>query len=68
MLKVMIQMAEKLTDHPILLYLAFILPISLLALGIIFGANVFLLIIAASYLGVAMLVFFIPIESDVVEY
>lgn len=64
MLKVTIQMAEKLTEHPILLYLIFVLPMALLALGIISGANVFLLIVVATYLGVALVIFFIPIESD----
>lgn len=58
-------MAERLTEHPILVYLIFFLPMLLLGLGIISGANVFLLIIVATYLGVALIIFFIPIESDI---
>jgi len=57
-------MAEKLTEHPILLYLIFIMPMILLALGIIFRANVFLLIIATAWIGVSLILFFLPIESD----
>jgi uncharacterized MnhB-related membrane protein len=59
-------MAEKLTEHPILLYLIFIMPIVLLALGVIFNASVILLIIAASLMGVALILFFLPIESDTI--
>jgi uncharacterized MnhB-related membrane protein len=62
----MVQMAEKLTEHPILLYLIFIMPIVLLALGVIFNASVILLIIAASLMGVALILFFLPIESDTI--
>lgn len=58
-------MAEKLTDHPLLLYLTFVLPIVLLALGIIVKANVFILIIISAWLGVAFVLLFLPIESDV---
>lgn len=57
-------MAEKFTEHPILLYLTFVVPILLLILGIVFHANVFLLIIAASLMGVALVLLFLPIESD----
>jgi len=60
----MVQMAEKLTEHPILLYLIFVMPMLLLALGIIFKANVFLLIVAAAWMGVALVLLFLPVESD----
>lgn len=62
----MVKMAEKIAEHPLLLYLTFILPMALLALGIIFKANVFLLIIVTAWLGVAIILLFLPIESDVV--
>jgi len=58
-------MAERFTDHPLLLYLTFILPMALLALGIIFKANVFLLIIVSAWLGVSLMLLFLPIETDV---
>jgi len=57
-------MAEKLTEHPILLYLTFVMPMLLLALGIIFKANVFLLIVATAWIGVALVLLFLPVESD----
>jgi uncharacterized MnhB-related membrane protein len=57
-------MAEKLTDHPILLYLTFVLPMLLLALGIIFHASSFQIIVIMAWLGVAIVVLFLPIASD----
>lgn len=57
-------MADKITEHPLLLYLTFVLPILLLALGIVFKANVFILIVVSVWLGVAFVLLFLPIESD----
>jgi len=57
-------MAEKLTDHPILLYLTFVLPMLLLALGIIFHASSFQIIVLMAWLGVAIIILFLPIASD----
>jgi hypothetical protein len=57
-------MAEKFTEHPILLYLTFVMPMLLLALGIIFKASAFLLIVAAAWVGVALVLLFLPVESD----
>jgi len=57
-------MAERLTDHPILVYLTFVLPMLLLALGIIFHASSFQIIVIMAWLGVAIVVLFLPIASD----
>lgn len=57
-------MAEKLTDHPILLYLTFVLPMLLLALGVAFNASSFQLIVLMAWLGVAIIILFLPIASD----
>ncbi len=57
-------MAEKLTDHPVLVYLTFVLPMLLLALGMIFNASSFQIIVLMAWLGVAMIVLFLPIASD----
>ncbi|MBU1157844.1 MAG: hypothetical protein KKE24_00710 [Candidatus Thermoplasmatota archaeon] len=57
-------MAERLSQHPILSYLTFGLPLILLAMGIIFGANVFLFIITIVWLGVAFMIFFVPMSDD----
>jgi hypothetical protein len=57
-------MAEKLSEHPILLYLTFVLPMLLLALGVIFNASVFQLMVLVAWLGVAIVVLFLPIASD----
>jgi hypothetical protein len=57
-------MAEKLREHPILTYVTFVLPILLLAIAAYVQANVFLIIIILVWLGVAMMMLFLPIESD----
>jgi hypothetical protein len=57
-------MAEKLTDHPILLYLTFVLPMLLLALGVVFHASSFQIIVLMAWLGVALVILFLPIASD----
>jgi hypothetical protein len=57
-------MAERLTDHPILLYLTFVLPMLLLALGIIFNASSFQIIVLMAWLGAAIMILFLPIASD----
>jgi hypothetical protein len=33
-------------------------------MGVVFGANVFLLIVTAAWLGVAFMVIFLPMSSD----
>jgi ABC-type Fe3+ transport system permease subunit len=57
-------MSEKLAGHPVLVYVTFVLPIVLLALGIVFKANVFLLILTIAWLGTAFIVLFLPVASD----
>jgi len=57
-------MAEILTDHPILLYLTFVLPMLLLALGIVFHASSFQIIVLMAWLGVAIVIIFLPMASD----
>jgi hypothetical protein len=57
-------MAEKLREHPILTYVTFLLPMLLLAIAMIVEANVFLIIMILVWLGVAMMMLFLPIESD----
>lgn len=57
-------MAEKLTDHPILLYVTFVLPMLLLVLGMIFNASSFQIIVLLAWLGVSFIILFLPIASD----
>ena len=57
-------MAERLRDHPLVLYLAFVLPAALLVIGIIASVNVLFLILAAAWLGVALMLLFLPIATD----
>jgi hypothetical protein len=57
-------MPEKLTQHPILMYFTFGLPLLLLALGMVFGANVLMIIAVLAWIGVAFLVLFLPLSTD----
>lgn len=57
-------MAEKMLEHPVLAYLTFGLPVILLILGMIFGANVLLIMIAIIWLGVALAVLYLPMAKD----
>ncbi len=57
-------MAERLRDHPLLVYLTFVLPIALLIIGMLVKANVLLLIAIAAWLGVSFIVLFLPVAPD----
>jgi hypothetical protein len=57
-------MAETITDHPMLLYLTFVLPIVILVLLMIFQVDVLYIIAAVTWLGVSIMIFFLPIASD----
>ena len=57
-------MAERLRDHPLVLYTAFVMPIALLIIGALTHANVLFLIIIAAWLGISFILLFLPIASD----
>jgi hypothetical protein len=57
-------MAEKFTDHPLLSYLIFVVPMALLALAILFRASVLVLIAVTAWLGVAFVILFLPVATD----
>lgn len=57
-------MAERLLEHPLLVYLTFVLPIVLLALGIAANASVFLIMLDLAWLGISFMILFLPIASD----
>jgi hypothetical protein len=57
-------MAEGMSGHPILMYLTFVLPVILLALGVVFEASVFLIILTILWLGVAFGVLYLPLAGD----
>jgi len=57
-------MAEKLTDHPLVLYVAFVMPIALLIIGALAHVGVLFIIIAAAWLGISFILLFLPISSD----
>jgi len=57
-------MAERLTEHPILTYLTFVLPVLLLIIALAVSASVFVIILVLAWLGIAFVVLLLPIESD----
>lgn len=57
-------MAEKLTDHPMLAYLIFVIPMVLLAIALLFSANILVIIAITAWLGVAFVILFLPVASD----
>lgn len=57
-------MAERLSEHPVLMYVTFVMPLVLLILGMVFNASLFLMMVLLAWLGIAFVVLFIPIESD----
>jgi len=57
-------MSEEMSNHPILTYLTFLLPAILLVVALIMGAGVGYIIVILSLLGVAFILFFLPIETD----
>ncbi len=57
-------MAERLRDHPLVFYVAFIMPIALLIIGAIAHANLLFLIAVAAWIGVSFILLFLPIASD----
>ena len=57
-------MEERLRDHPLVFYFAFITPIALLAIGALAHASVLFLIAAAAWLGISVMLLFLPIASD----
>jgi hypothetical protein len=57
-------MAERLTAHPILTYLTFVLPVLLMIVALAVNANIFVIIVILAWLGVAFVLLLLPIESD----
>jgi hypothetical protein len=57
-------MAEGISGHPILAYLTFVLPVVLLALGVLFNASVLLIIFAILWLATAFTVLYLPLTGD----
>jgi hypothetical protein len=57
-------MADKFGEHPLLVYITIVLPVLLLAMGVLVNANIFLIIITMVWLGVSFVILFLPIETD----
>ena len=57
-------MAERLSEHPILMYMTFVMPLAFLFMAIVFSASLFLIMVLLAWLGIAFVVLFLPIASD----
>ena len=57
-------MTFDLREHPLTFYVTFVLPVLLFVVGVVFRANVFLLILCGMWLGVAFFVLYLPIETE----
>ncbi|UCE44727.1 MAG: hypothetical protein JSU93_04785 [Methanobacteriota archaeon] len=57
-------MAFSISKHPMIFFVTFPLPALLMVLGAIFNASAFLFIICGTWLGVAMMILYLPIETD----
>jgi len=57
-------MDTKLTEHPLVIYLTFVMPLILLIIGIIVNAGIFPLLILLAWIGTAFVVLFLPMASD----
>jgi len=57
-------MSEKLREHPLIVYTAFILPALLFVSAILLGANVFVFLVILAWIGVSFMVLFLPVSED----
>ena len=57
-------MAFSIREHPMIFFATFPLPALLMVLGAIFGASAFLFIVCGTWIGVAMMMLYLPVESD----
>lgn len=58
------RMSERLREHPMIVYAAFVLPALLFASAILLGANVFVFLVVLAWIGVSFLVLFLPVSED----
>ncbi len=57
-------MSEKLKGHPVILYLAFVLPVLMLICAAILGASVFVFLVITAWIGVSLMVLVLPVAND----
>ncbi len=57
-------MAFSISEHPMIFFVTFVLPAMLLVLGAIFNASAFLFIMCGTWLGVALMILYLPVEKE----
>ena len=57
-------MAFSIREHPMIFFAMFPLPALLMVLGTIFGASAFLFILCGTWIGVALMILYLPVEKD----
>lgn len=57
-------MSEKLKEHPVIVYLAFVLPVLMFVSAMILGASVLVFLGILAWIGISFLVLFLPVSND----
>ena len=57
-------MTFSIRQHPMIFFATFPLPALLMVLGAVFHASAFLFIICGTWIGVALMILYLPVETD----
>jgi hypothetical protein len=57
-------MSEKLKEHPVIVYLVFVLPVLMFVSAMILGASVLVFLGILAWIGISFLVLFLPVSND----
>lgn len=63
MLKEIDRMSEKLKEHPIIVYLAFVLPTLMFVAAILLDASVLVFIAILAWIGISFMMLFLPVSD-----
>lgn len=64
MLKGADTMSSILKEHPLIIYMALILPALLLGAAILLGANLFLIMVILVWIGISFIILVLPVTTD----
>lgn len=57
-------MSEKLREHPIIVYVAFVLPALLFVCGLLLGAGAPVFIALMVWIGISLMILFLPVSNE----
>ncbi len=58
-------MSENLREHPLIVYLAFVLPALLFVSAIVLRANVLIFLVILAWIGISFMMLFLPVSNDI---